>query len=346
MARLSPASWSQLREPIEIVNVHIMGPHTWPYFPRRHTRRGQLAGLLRWLEREPQRPRAVLGDFNSSPIWPLYRSLVARLTDAATVRQGSDRCRTWPHVPALGLAGLIRIDHCFLSNLTARDVQAVPIPGSDHLGLCVDVTPAFAPGAGQLLPALRAIAQWIERQVAEPEGRMFESCWARQQSPGRRGDAASGLSLGPAAETNRRVLDGPRAGAAPAMQRRLPAGIALLFALDLALMLAHVADHLVGSPSTQLRHWLDLDHERSIATWYSSMQWFCAAVLFGLIPAHLRQRPSRTVLALAGVALLCLVFSLDEAIGIHEWLGHKSDALLPGGDRHKTSFARTGVWPL
>jgi endonuclease/exonuclease/phosphatase (EEP) superfamily protein YafD len=146
VARLSPASWSQLREPIEIINVHIKGPHTWPYFPRFHTRRGQLDGLLRWLEREPQQPRALLGDFNSSPIWPLYRSLAARLTDVAAARRGADRCRTWPHVPALGLAGLIQIDHCFLSNLTALDVQTVPIQGSDHLGLCVDVT--FAPGAG------------------------------------------------------------------------------------------------------------------------------------------------------------------------------------------------------
>jgi hypothetical protein len=131
-----------------------------------------------------------------------------------------------------------------------------------------------------------------------------------------------------------------------AMQRPPPVGIWLLFALDLALTLAYIADYLAGSPSVQLRHWLDLGDERSLATWYSSMQWFCAALLFGLIPASLRKRPSRTVLALAGVALLCLVFSVDEAIGVHEWLGRKSDALLPGGDRHNTSLWRTGVWPL
>ena len=139
IARLSPASWSQLSEPIEIVNVHIMGPHTWPYFPRRHTRRGQLAGLLQFLDREPHVPRAILGDFNSSPIWPVYRRLAARLIDSAAALQ---RTRpTWPHVPALGLAGLIRIDHCFLSKLTALDARVVPLTGSDHLGLCVDVVP-------------------------------------------------------------------------------------------------------------------------------------------------------------------------------------------------------------
>ena len=136
VARLEPASWSQLREPVEIVNVHIMGPHTWPYFPRRHTRRGQLAGLFRLLERAPHIPRAILGDFNASPRWPLYRRMAERLTDAVLAHG----CRTWPHIPALGVEGLLRIDHCFVSKLMPLDVRAVPIPGSDHLGLCIDLT--------------------------------------------------------------------------------------------------------------------------------------------------------------------------------------------------------------
>ncbi len=141
VARLSPASWSQLSEPIEVVNVHIMGPHTWPYFPRRHTRRGQLAGLLRFLDEQPHVPRAILGDFNASPLWPVYRRLAARLTDSVVASQRSRlrRSPTWPHVPAIGLAGLIRIDHCFLSKLTALSTRALPLPGSDHLGLCVDI---------------------------------------------------------------------------------------------------------------------------------------------------------------------------------------------------------------
>lgn len=141
VARLSPGSWPQISEPIEIVNVHIVGPHTWPYFPRRHTRRDQLSDLLRFLDRDPHVPRAILGDFNASPIWPAYRRLAARLTDSVIACQ-TGRVRgdpTWPHVPAIGLTGLIRIDHCFVSNLKAVDARVVPIRGSDHLGLCVDV---------------------------------------------------------------------------------------------------------------------------------------------------------------------------------------------------------------
>jgi endonuclease/exonuclease/phosphatase family metal-dependent hydrolase len=140
VARLSPAHWPELSEPIEIVDVHIVGPHTWPYFPRRHTRGGQLAGLLRFLDERPHVPRAILGDFNASPLWPVYRRLSARLTDSVVARhRRAHRSPTWPHVPAIGLTGLIRIDHCFLSKLVAVDTRVVPIPGSDHLGLCVDV---------------------------------------------------------------------------------------------------------------------------------------------------------------------------------------------------------------
>jgi endonuclease/exonuclease/phosphatase family metal-dependent hydrolase len=141
VARLSPTSWSQIDEPIEIVNVHIMAPHTWPYFPRRLTRHGQLSSLIRFLDDDPHVPRAILGDFNASPVWPLYRRLASKLTDAAVegMRGGPGRHLTWPHLPSIGIKGIFQIDHCFLSNLTATNVQVVAIPGSDHLGLCVDV---------------------------------------------------------------------------------------------------------------------------------------------------------------------------------------------------------------
>jgi endonuclease/exonuclease/phosphatase family metal-dependent hydrolase len=142
VARLSPTSWPQIAEPIEIVNVHIMAPHTYPYFPRTHTRKGQLAALLRFLDMDRNVPRAILGDFNASPIWPVYRRMAERLTDSVVAhgRGGSGAKPTWPHLPAIGLRGLFRIDHCFLSKLDVRDVQVVSVPGSDHLALCVDVS--------------------------------------------------------------------------------------------------------------------------------------------------------------------------------------------------------------
>jgi endonuclease/exonuclease/phosphatase (EEP) superfamily protein YafD len=141
VARLSPSEWPQLKRPIEIVNVHILGPHTWPYFPSRATRRGQLRGLLEFLDRDPGVPRAILGDFNASPCWSVYRRMAARFTDAAIACAGSGVAPrpTWPHFPSLGVSGLIRIDHCFVSGLTPLHAQVVPIKGSDHFGLCVDL---------------------------------------------------------------------------------------------------------------------------------------------------------------------------------------------------------------
>ncbi len=140
-AHLSPAHWPQLRAAIEIVNVHIMAPHMRPIARSLALRRSQLAGLLNVLSQEPGIPRAILGDFNASPLWPLYRRLASQFTDAAVAAsRGRRRPRpTWPHCPELGIQGLIRIDHCFLSHLSAREVQVVPILGSDHLGLCVDL---------------------------------------------------------------------------------------------------------------------------------------------------------------------------------------------------------------
>jgi endonuclease/exonuclease/phosphatase (EEP) superfamily protein YafD len=147
-ARLSPAHWSELLQPVEICNVHIFAPQMWPYFPRAHTRGRQVDGLLAFLDESKPLPRAVVGDFNSTPIWPAYRRIAARLRQSVTAHRSGAfaRHRTWPHVPALGIAGWIGIDHCFLTGLVARDLQVVPLRGSDHLGLCIDVAAPEASG--------------------------------------------------------------------------------------------------------------------------------------------------------------------------------------------------------
>ena len=147
VARLSPAHWSELLHPIEVANVHIFAPQTWPYFPRAHTRGRQVDELLAFLDEAKPLPRALLGDFNSTPQWPAYRRIAARLRHSVTAHASGAfaRHRTWPHVPALGIAGWIGIDHCFLTGLVARSLRVVPLRGSDHLGLCVDVAPERTP---------------------------------------------------------------------------------------------------------------------------------------------------------------------------------------------------------
>lgn len=129
-------------------------------------------------------------------------------------------------------------------------------------------------------------------------------------------------------------------------QRFIPIAIAALFAADLALVLIYIADFLAGSPIGQLHRWLDVNGERSLPTWFSSIQWFCAALLFTLIPARLWRTGPLTIWVLGAIGVVCLAFSVDEIIGVHEWLGRETDALLPGGTRDNSAFAYTGLWPF
>lgn len=128
--------------------------------------------------------------------------------------------------------------------------------------------------------------------------------------------------------------------------RRVPVPVALLFAMDIALVAAPVIDYWSGSPFGRLRHLIDLDAENTLPTWYSSMQWFCAAFLFALLTIHAYRSRLRGLTAVVALALARCAFSIDEIAGIHELLGHKSDALLSGGNRAATGLWSTGLWPF
>lgn len=140
VVRLAPPAWPGITRPIEIVNVHIAAPHLWPYFPRRVRRHAQLETLLADRRLSQEEPQAIIGDFNASPCWPVYRRMAARYADAALAdRPGVMAGPTWPRLTALGLDGLLRIDHCFLRGLDVRSCTTLRIPGSDHLGLLVEL---------------------------------------------------------------------------------------------------------------------------------------------------------------------------------------------------------------
>lgn len=127
-------------ESIEIVNVHIQAPH-FPITPATHfRRRGQLRGLERYLDASPQRRRAVVGDFNATTIWPVYRRVAARLTDAAVEwarRHGREPAPTWGPWPTA--PRLLRIDHAFVGGLHVRDFRTVSVRGGDHSAIVVDL---------------------------------------------------------------------------------------------------------------------------------------------------------------------------------------------------------------
>jgi endonuclease/exonuclease/phosphatase (EEP) superfamily protein YafD len=125
---------------VEVINVHIRAPHLRPIGRTIHLRRQQLRAIEAYLDGASDGPRAVVGDLNSTPRWPLYRRLARKLTDAAVVRASRNGGRpesTWS--PSPGIPPLLRIDHIFVGGLEVDDFRVVPIKGSDHCVVVADV---------------------------------------------------------------------------------------------------------------------------------------------------------------------------------------------------------------
>lgn len=139
VARLEPGDWPGLAAPMEIVSLHIAAPHLWPWFPRRVRRHAQLETLLADRELAEPLPHAVIGDFNATPAWPVYRRMAQRYEDAA-LAAGARPGPTWPNLPRWGVNGVFRIDHCFVRGLAVDAFETVALPGSDHRGLLVEVS--------------------------------------------------------------------------------------------------------------------------------------------------------------------------------------------------------------
>lgn len=141
IVRLSPDVWSGLSRALAVVNVHITAPQIWPPWHTWRYRRGQLHGLLGHLAGSPEGRLAMVGDFNATPSWPLYRRLVGRLVDAARLdakRRGVRPARTWGPWP--GSPRLLRIDHVFVRETEVEAFRVVNVPGSDHSAVVVDVS--------------------------------------------------------------------------------------------------------------------------------------------------------------------------------------------------------------
>jgi len=120
-------------EIITVVNAHIIAPHMGPPWKIAALRRRQICGLETYL-RSASRPLVLVGDLNSTPLWPAYRRLSTTLTDAAVE---TARLRTW------GLRygpRLFRIDHVLVAGVIVEEVQVLPIAGSNHYAVVVDVS--------------------------------------------------------------------------------------------------------------------------------------------------------------------------------------------------------------
>lgn len=135
---------------LEVVNVHLAAPHIRPVPRGLVMRRRQVLALERYLRETPVPARAMVGDFNATPLWPAYRRLTAQMADAAlevAQRRGRRRVEpTWSRW--IGGPRLLRIDHGFVRGVRVDEFQVVPVIRSDHaallLELSVEAEPALA----------------------------------------------------------------------------------------------------------------------------------------------------------------------------------------------------------
>ncbi len=131
IASLDPQHWG---DGLTLINAHLVNPIASPISRSLETRRRELAALSELL-RDSTTPVLLVGDFNSSPAWPLYRRLRSVATDL--VEEAGKSRRTWGPWP--WFPRLLRIDHAFGSGVKLLDSQLIRIRGADHSGLLVDI---------------------------------------------------------------------------------------------------------------------------------------------------------------------------------------------------------------
>jgi endonuclease/exonuclease/phosphatase (EEP) superfamily protein YafD len=144
-ALLDPGEWADLEQAVCLVNVHFQAPHSLRPFPSALLRHRQVRALERFMYQNPSASRCVMGDYNATPAWPLYRRMRRHLDDAAlhfARREGRPVHPTWG--PRPDSRRLLRIDHAMVRGLDVEHFEVVAIPGSDHSGILLDCLPRLA----------------------------------------------------------------------------------------------------------------------------------------------------------------------------------------------------------
>ena len=143
VARLDPADWPELAREVEVLNLHVSSPTGRPFWAQPGRRHRQLRTVLAHLDDTPHDARVLVGDFNATPLWPVYRRIAARLDDMVLLharRRGESPARTWrPDGCWYRGPRLLRIDHCFARGLDVEHVETHVLPGSDHDALLVEL---------------------------------------------------------------------------------------------------------------------------------------------------------------------------------------------------------------
>lgn len=89
----------------------------------------------------PGPPTLVIGDFNASYWHPAFRRLLHRGLTDAHMALGAGWSTSWP--TDRWFPPFVRLDHALTGNgLVSTDIEDFQVPGSDHAGLIVTVSPA------------------------------------------------------------------------------------------------------------------------------------------------------------------------------------------------------------
>jgi endonuclease/exonuclease/phosphatase family metal-dependent hydrolase len=140
-----PGLWAQVEQGPrrwQVANIHIRNPIVFPWWRSGRIRRGQIDALFDWFDRQPHEPFVLAGDMNASPAWPLYRRLAGRWDDLmARSAEHPDLtpAPTWAWRP--GWPRMLRIDHVFGKGARAVTTRVIPLRGSDHAAIVVDLVP-------------------------------------------------------------------------------------------------------------------------------------------------------------------------------------------------------------
>lgn len=127
--------------PVRLAGIHLHNPINFPWWTAARNRGAQLDGLFDWAGRNDP-PIVVAGDFNASPSWPAYKRMAAHFDDLV-VAADPDPAPTWGWRPRW--PRMLRIDHVFGVGVEATGVEIVPVEGSDHAAIVIDLqVPATA----------------------------------------------------------------------------------------------------------------------------------------------------------------------------------------------------------
>jgi endonuclease/exonuclease/phosphatase family metal-dependent hydrolase len=138
--QLDPTDWPELTQPLDVMNLHFAAPHTFRPRPGLWLRPRQIRAFESYLVSRPSSRCVLVGDFNATPAWPLYKRIASQFTDAAVAVACESKGRvlaTWG--PWSLSPRLARIDHGFVGGVAASSFQVVPVRGADHSAIVIDL---------------------------------------------------------------------------------------------------------------------------------------------------------------------------------------------------------------